>query len=253
MQKKIFQIFAYFTVIVIYFPLIQCQSKYSHEFIIVPTTNSFSLDNQEFIFIHKPNENERYHIAFQGIFPIPTYFEIDNLSPFVLRAETLCSSCLINNYLQVFKGDLFKCSIPSKEEGEKFLSSIYVEITNKVYGKALEKRPTPTEKDQTYILLTNVEKGEKTKTVVFMKEQYLGKSTFFQILKTVMTVQTEGEFSFKVGDEFTIDNGEYPMKNGVEYSSMIYKEKIVTLQFDEINSIICLSKEKDFAEKCTEV
>ena len=86
-----------------------------------------------------------------------------------------------------------------------------------------------------------------------MKEQYLGKATFFQVLKAVMTVQTEGEFSFKIGDEFKIDNGEYPMKNGIEYSSMIYQEKIVTLQFDEINSIVCLSKEKDFSIRCTEV
>ena len=251
MKKIIFRILSYFTVIVICFPLIQCEAKSSHEFIIVPTTDSFSLDNQEFIFIHKPNENEQYHIAFQGIFPIPTYFEIDNLSPFVLHPETLCSSCLINNYVQVFKGDLFKCSSTSIEEGEQCLSSIYAEITNKVYGKALETRPN--EKDQTYILLTNVEKGEKTKTVILMKEQYLGKATFFQVLKAVMTVQTEGEFSFKIGDEFKIDNGEYPMKNGIEYSSMIYQEKIVTLQFDEINSIVCLSKEKDFSTRCTEV
>lgn len=224
----------------------------THKFLIFPTTSSFNLDNQEYVFIHIPSTDENYHISFHGIFPIPSYFEIDSLSPFVFRPEVICSNCLLNNHIQVIEGDIYKCSSQSIQFTDKFLSSVFVKITNQVYGKKIEKKPS-SEKETIYILLTKISKTEKNKVVLLMKKNYLNIDGFFQVVQATVTIKSKGEFDFEIGEEMAITNGQDPLKNGGAYTSIVQKSEIVEVQYDEISSIICLGKTRYYNSKCSEV
>ena len=224
----------------------------THKFIIFPTTSSSSLDNQEFVFIHIPSTDDNYHISFHGIFPIPTYFDIDTLSPFVFRPEVICSNCLINNHISVMEGDIYKCSSQSIQFTDKFLSSVFVKITNQVYGKKIANKPA-SEKESIYILLTKISKSENNKKVLLMKKNYLNVDAFFQVVQAVMFIKSKGEYDFEIGEEMAITNGQDPLKNGGDYSSIVQKSEIVEVQYDDISSIVCIGKNRYYNSKCNEV
>jgi hypothetical protein len=136
------------------------ESSLTHQFLLVPTKDdSFSLDFQEYVFIliPQPTTEERYHVSVRGIFPVPSYFEIDNLSPYLFKPEEFCTDCLILNHIQVLKGNIFKgitSSLALNRSSEKFLSNVYLNLNTIDYGKSLELEYNP----MVYILLTSISK-----------------------------------------------------------------------------------------------
>ena len=230
-------------------------SALMHQFLLVPTKDSFSLDFQEYVFIlvPGPTSEERYHVSVRGVFPVPSYFEIDNLSPYLFKPEEFCTDCLILNHIQVLKGNIFKgittSSSTVNRSSEKFLSNVFVSLNAIDYGKPLEMEYNP----MVYILLTPITKSEKSKTVILMKKESKELSHFFQVIKATMIIKTPGEFEFAVGEEINIKNGDNPIKTGGEYSSIIAKDQIIMVQYDEIISLICTSNNIEYKTKCNDI
>ena len=224
----------------------------THQFLLVPTSNSFSLDFQEYVFIlvPGPTAEEAYHVSFRGMFPVPSYFEIDNLSPYLFRPEDFCIDCLISNQIQVLRGNIFKgISSMLSRSSVKFLSNVFVELYATDYGKPLESEYSP----MVYILLTNVGKHEKSKTVILMKKESKALSHFFQVIKATMIIKTPGEFEFAIGEEINVKNGDSPIKTGGEYSSIVAKDQIIMVQYDEIESLVCTSNNIESKNKCNDI
>lgn len=252
-------LFIIFILILCYLPhnILSSESSLTHQFLLVPTKDdSFSLDFQEYVFIliPRPTSEERYHVSVRGIFPVPSYFEIDNLSPYLFKPEEFCTDCLILNHIQVLKGNIFKgitSSLTSSlnRSSEKFLSNVYLNLNAIDYGKPLELEYNP----MVYILLTPISKSEKSKRVILMKKESKDLSHFFQVIKATMIIKTPGEFEFAIGEEINIKNGDNPIKTGGEYSSIIAKDQIIMVQYDEIVSLICTSNNIEYKNKCNDI